>query len=99
MRLLRLTRALAPHEAKLAQQVGWAGIKNGRLLALAAPAFDAFVTIDQNIQHQQNLTELPIAVVILFAKSNRYADLAPLVPELLNALRNLEPRIITRVGR
>jgi hypothetical protein len=33
----RLTRALAPPDTKLAQQVGWSGIKNGRLLALATP--------------------------------------------------------------
>jgi predicted nuclease of predicted toxin-antitoxin system len=47
----RLTRAFPGHEAKLVQQVGWAGIGNGRLLALAA-AFGAFVTVDANLSHQ-----------------------------------------------
>jgi hypothetical protein len=78
--------------------MGWAGIKNGRLLALAAPAFDAFVTIDQKLEHQQNLNTLPVAVVVLRARSNRFVDLAPLVPELMLALSNLSPRSLAHVG-
>ena len=95
----RLARALAPdHDAKLAQQVGWAGIKNGRLLALAAPLFEVFVTVDQKIEFQQNLNTLPIAVVVLRARSNRFADIAPLIPELLVELRHLVPRKLAHVG-
>ena len=94
----RLIRALLPHDAQLAQQVGWAGVKNGRLLALAAPQFDVFVTIDQELEHQQNLATLPIAVVVLRAESNRFADVAPLVPELLTTLDQLVPRKLVHLG-
>jgi hypothetical protein len=95
----RLARALAPdHDAKLAQQVGWAGVKNGRLLALAAPLYDMFVTIDRRLEFQQHLNTLPIAVVVLRAKSNRFADVAPLVPELMVKLRQLQPRTLVHVG-
>ena len=94
----RLARALAPHEATLAQKAGWAGIRNGRLLALAAGSFDVLITVDQNLEHQQNLETLPIAVIVLRAPSNRFPDLAPLVPELLAALSSLAPRTLTHVG-
>jgi hypothetical protein len=66
--------------------MGWTTIKNGELLALAAERFDAFVTVDRNPSFQQNLGSFPIAVVVLRAKSNRLADLRPLVPHLLAAI-------------
>jgi hypothetical protein len=69
-----LTRVPFPHEAKLVQQTGWADIRNRRLLALAAPSFDAFVTVDQNLEHQQNVGALPMAVTVVPVKSNRFAD-------------------------
>ena len=45
--------------------MGWSGVKHGRLLALAAQSFDAFITVDKNLPYQQNLSTLPIAVVVL----------------------------------
>ncbi len=47
--------------------MAWAGVKNGKLLALAASEFDAFLTVDKNLPYQQNLTSLPIAVLVLDA--------------------------------
>jgi predicted nuclease of predicted toxin-antitoxin system len=44
----RLARNLAGHEVKTARQMRWMTIKNGELLALAADAFDVFVTVDRN---------------------------------------------------
>jgi hypothetical protein len=49
--------------------MGWSGVKNGKLLALAADEFDAFVTVDKNMPYQQNLTTLPVAVIVLDAAS------------------------------
>lgn len=54
-----------------------AGIKNGKLLALAATRFDVFLTIDQDIEYQQNLSALPIAIPVMVAKGNRMEDVAP----------------------
>lgn len=69
---------LVGHEATTVPRSGWAGIRNGKLLALAATQFDAFLTTDQNIEFQQNLAELPIAVLVVVAKSNRMGDVGPL---------------------
>jgi hypothetical protein len=83
---LRLARDIADHEGKSARQLGSITIKNGELLALAANAFDVFVTVDRNLSFQQNVPEFAIAVMLLRARSNRLADLQLLVPDLLAAI-------------
>jgi len=78
----RLARDIVVHEVKTARQMGWAAITNGELLKLASEHFDVFVTVDRNLAFQQNLVSLPIPVVVLRAKTNRLADLKPLMPDL-----------------
>ena len=63
----RLSRSLAEHDVRPVAEGGWSGTKNGKLLALAAVQFDVFVTADRNLQYQQNLAALPVAVVVLVA--------------------------------
>jgi hypothetical protein len=94
----RLSREIAGHEVKTARQMGWSTVKNGELLALAAKDFDVFVTVDRNLSFQQNLPEFEIAVVVLRSRSNRLADLRPLVPALLAALTAAKPGVATFVG-
>lgn len=79
--------------------MGWAGVKNGALLSLMAGKFDVFLTSDQNIPYQQNTTTLPVALVILVAKSNRLDALEPLVPKVLGILPSLQSGSITTVDR
>ena len=87
----RLGRELAGHDVKTARQMGWTTIKNGELLLLAGQRFDAFVTVDRGLTFQQNTRGLPLGIIVLRAKSNRLADLLPLVPLLEEALRSLKP--------
>ena len=94
----RLARDLPGHEVSTTRQMGWATIKNGELLALASEQFDAFVTVDRNLSFQQNLSAFKIAVVVLRAKTNRLADIRPLVPDLLAVLSGLKPGTSTSVG-
>jgi hypothetical protein len=82
----RLARHIAGHEVKTARQMGWTTIKNGELLALAPQSFDVFVTVDRNLSFQQSLGVLPLAVIVLAAKTNRLADLVPRVPDLVAAI-------------
>ena len=60
----RLGGHLAPHECKIPAQLGWAGIKNGRLLALAEKEFDVLVTMDRNLSFP--LDPIPRGVPRLF---------------------------------
>ena len=45
--------------------------------ALAALKFDVFPTKDKNLEHQQNLGSLAIAVLVVGAVSNRMEPPAP----------------------
>lgn len=94
----RLRRELPGHEIRTVQEAGWAGVRNGALLRAADGTFDAMVTVDQGVEHQQNLTGLRIGVVIMVAASNDIDDLRPLVPAVLGALRTLQAGEIRRVG-
>jgi hypothetical protein len=93
----RLSRDLQGHDVKTARQMGWSTIQNGELLALAATAFDVFVTVDRKLPAQQNLSQLSIAVVVVRARTNRLADLRPLVPDLLLVLPRAKPGAATIV--
>lgn len=94
----RLSRAIDGHTVSTVVEAGWSGVKNGKLLALAAEQFDVFVTADQNLQYQQNLAALPLTVIVLVATDNRLPSLLPLVPDLLAYLTKLSPRTLQRIG-
>ena len=81
------------------QGLGWDGTTNGALLKRASGLIDAFVTIDGNLQHQQNVSVLPFGIVVVGAPSNRVQDLVPLVPEILAALDRVRPGTVEVVGR
>ncbi|GAA6622109.1 DUF5615 family PIN-like protein [Scytonema sp. NUACC26] len=85
----KLAREFVGYEVKTVPQMGWAGIKNGQLLALAQTEFDVFITVDRNLSFQQNLPQFNITVIVLQASSNRLADLKPLVPKVLAILPTL----------
>ena len=82
----KLARELTGHEVKTVPEMGWAAIKNGRLLALAEKQFDVFLTIDGNLSSQQNLARFQLAILVLRAGSNKLADIKPLVPRILAAI-------------
>jgi predicted nuclease of predicted toxin-antitoxin system len=94
----RLSGAFPGHAVQTVAEKGWSGLKNGDLLRLAAPEFDVFVTADQNLQFQQNLGALPLAVIVLVAPNTKLETLRPLIPEAIARLATLPPRTLTRVG-
>lgn len=94
----RLGPLLVGHQSISVQKRGWAGARNGHLLALASDEFDVLLTADRGIGHQQNLATLPIAVLVVHAKTNRLVDMLPLVPSILEALATLMPRTLANVS-
>jgi predicted nuclease of predicted toxin-antitoxin system len=82
----RLSREFVDYEIETVPQMGWAGIKDGELLILAAEEFDVFITVDRNLSFQQNIPQFDIAVIVLQAPSNRLADLKPIAPKILAIL-------------
>lgn len=77
----KLRRELGEHEVTTVTERGWSGIENGELLALAQSEFDVFLTVDQNLKYQQNLTSVNIGLVLLVARNNRLKTLLPLMPD------------------
>jgi Domain of unknown function (DUF5615) len=94
----KFAREFAGYEVKTVPQMGWAGVKNGQLLALAEAEFDVFITVDRNLSFQQNLPQLDIAVIVLQATSNRLVDLKLLAPEVLAILATVVKGQSTVVG-
>ena len=85
-------------EIRTVQRMGWAGVGNGELLHLAVEhAFDALVTVDQGFEYQQDVSELPIPVVIMIAVRTRLQELQPLVAEVVSVLSDDPKRGIHRV--
>ncbi len=76
-----------PFRPYTVQQMSWAGISNGKLLQLATEhGFCALITIDQGFEYQQNITKLPIPVLILHATPARLPELSPLIPRVVSIL-------------
>ena len=94
----RLARSLPAHSVRSTADMGWQKLRNGNLLAAAAGQFDVMLTVDQNIRHQQNLAKLPVAVVVVVAKTNRLADLLPLVAAVEEAFKTLQPQTLMEVS-
>ena len=95
---VRLRRSLPRHSVKTVVEMGWVGVKNGALLALAANEFDTFLTVDKNLPYQRNVAILSVAVIVLEAYSNELGALLPLVHNLEQALGSLQPCAFIRVG-
>lgn len=93
----KLKREPSEHTTFTVQEKGWAGMKNGELLSRAENEFEVWLTADQNIESQQNLERFDIAVVVLIAPRNRLELLLPLMPQLHEVLRNIQPRQIVYI--
>jgi hypothetical protein len=87
----RLREGLIPHLVRTVPEMGWAGIKNGQLLQLASSEFDCFLTVDRNLQFQQHVGNLPLAVLVVEARSNRIEILQAAIPRVIEALASIAP--------
>lgn len=85
-----LRRLLADHVVTTAHELGWSRLKNGDLLhAAEAAGFDAFLTTDQNLRYQQNLSGRRIAIVVL--QTTRWPRVRPCSEMVLAALNSAAP--------
>jgi hypothetical protein len=96
-RTLRLH--LPGYKVTTLRQINATGLENGALLDLLERHCDAFITTDQNMQHQQRLANRTFAVIVLYATSNAVPALLPLVPELDSALQQIKPGVLRHVGQ
>lgn len=83
--------SLSGHDCVTVREAGWAGKRNGDLLALADQRFDIFVTLDKSIEYQQNLAARKIAVLVIRARSNRLVDVRVHASACLSAIEVIRP--------
>ena len=61
--------------------LNWQSKKNGELLeAMAREGIDILLTVDKNLQFQQNLDKYPVQIILLLTLSNRYKSIVPQIP-------------------
>ena len=77
---------------------GWAGVTNGELLSRVDGEFNALPTMDQGIEHQQNIQSRALGVVTIVAPDNECETLLPLVPDIESALQELEAGKVVSVA-
>ena len=95
---LRLKDDLAGHDIHTVREMGWSSKRNGELLRLMrVEKFECLLTVDQNLEFQQNLRESGVGVILIVARSNRLRDLKPIVPHVLEALTRIAPGDVFRV--
>jgi hypothetical protein len=84
-----LRKALTHHDVATAYEMGWSRLTNGSLLKEAEASFDAFITTDQSLQYQQNLTGRRVAILTLWTTS--WPKLQRHLPEIVAAIGKLKP--------
>lgn len=94
----KLKRSLSGHEVRTVPEMGWAGKRNGDLLALAEAEFDALLTVDRSLSFQQRVSRFDLGVIVLAARSNALEVLQPLMPEVLKVLETLKARKVVLLG-
>lgn len=82
-------KRLPQREIYTVQEMGWAGVKNGKLLNLAEPQFDVFITTDKNLRYQQNLSRRKLAIIQL--PTNEVPLIVALIPAIATALDQIQP--------
>ena len=85
-----LRHYLREHYVDTAEEQGWAGLANGALIRQAEEnGYDVLITADQNLRHQQNLSNANIGIVVLL--SNRWPLVREHTMEITDAIRKVQP--------
>ena len=83
----KLKREFTAHEVFTVDEAGFKGLKNGKLIQSAFENdFEVLISVDKNIEYQQNNANLSIAILVFSAKNNRIESLLPLMSKALEVL-------------
>ena len=91
-------RALTGFDVKTVSEMGWSGKRNSALIKMMVEhRFDALLTVDRNLEYQQNIQAAGIGIVVLVVPSNRPEDVLPFAPHASSALADLKPGQVVRI--
>ncbi len=77
--------------------MGWGGITNGKLLTLAESEFDVFITLDRNLEFQQNLRKVTFGIIVVKVVDNKIESYRPLFAQLLRLAGVIQPGQVMRL--
>ena len=81
---------LTGHSIDTVYELGWSALQNGVLLAKAEQAgYDLFITTDQNLRYQQNLTGRALAILVLTTTS--WPKMQPYIGRIQEAIDETQP--------
>jgi hypothetical protein len=82
---------LVDHEVFTVVEMKWSGLKNGKLMSMCIEhQFDLLLTIDKNLQFQQNLAKYPLIIVVLNSASSSIEELKLFLPSFYEQLPGFE---------
>ncbi len=90
-----LPRPLVKHfssdfEVSTVHDQGWASKKNGELLtAMVNASFEYLLTVDRNLEYQQNLNKYPVKIIVLITYDNRYKTLVTYLPQIEQSISDI----------
>jgi hypothetical protein len=88
----KLKRDLIGHDVQAVVDIGWSSKRNGELLQLMlAQKFDVLLTVDRNLEFQQNVRASGLGVVVVIVRRNRLKELRPLARAMLDAIARVRP--------
>lgn len=82
-----LRHALAGHEVQTVFEMGWSELENGTLLRKAEDSFTLFITTDQQLRYQQNLSERKLAILVLSTTS--WPKMQKFLPQIVDAVQEI----------
>ena len=96
----QIRNSIVAHNVRTVTEMGWSGSNDQQLLSLMqSNQFDLVITVDQNIQYQQNFQTFTLSIIVLVAATNRRDDLLPLMPSVMNAMPLIVPGIILSIDQ
>ena len=96
----RLKSRLPGHEVHTVTNMQWKGLKNGVLIDAAIDGgFDMLLTIDKNLEFQQNLKKRNIIVVVFDVKQNSVKLFEPLLPVFEAQLPTFQKGVAYRIQK
>lgn len=88
----KIKATLVDYEVYTVFEMGFSGLKNGKLLEQAEKeGFDILLTIDKNINYQQNIRSYNLSVVILDVFDSHFKQINKLIPDFLSGIDSYRP--------
>jgi hypothetical protein len=87
----KLKQGIVGHDVTTVQERGWSSKKDHELLQLLDSSVDVFLTSDQNLRYQQNLTTISFSIIVLVVPDNRLPTMQRLLPQIHHLLDTIVP--------